>query len=172
MHFTRLANTAIDRVENDRDRAIREIMAYAGSDLLCYRAEAPRGLVARQAAGWDPVVAWAHAALGARLILIAGVVHRAQPGAALDAIRRYLDGRDAFALTALHNLTTLTGSVLLACAVAEGRLSPEDAWALAHVDEDWQIEQWGRDAEAEARRAARWAEFRAAAEFLRLSRSA
>lgn len=169
MHLTRLANTAIDRVEGHRPRIVDEIVAYAGSDLLCYRAEEPPGLVARQAAIWDPLIAWAESVLGARLLLVAGIVHRLQPQSVLDSLARRLETKDAFALTALHNMTTLTGSVFLACAVETGRLSARDAWAAAHVDEDWQVEQWGRDVEADARREERWQEFRSAAEFLLLA---
>lgn len=169
MHLTRLANTAIDLVENDRIRVADEIVAYAGGDLVCYRAEGPPALCSRQAAAWDPPLDWAHTALGARFVLAQGVVHHPQPSATLDAIASHLKRLDAFTLTALHNMTTLTGSAVLALAVAEGVLSPEQAWAAAHVDEDWQSEQWGGDAEAEARRAERWREFDSAVRLLRLS---
>lgn len=168
MPLTRLSNTAVDRVEGDRNRIVDEILAYAANDLLCYRAEEPAALVAMQSSVWDPIVTWAREALGARLILAAGIVHRVQPEQALAAIRAYLEGQSSFALTALHNMTTLTGSAILACAVAEGRLTAAEAWSAAHVDEDWQIEQWGRDVEAEARRAARWTEFEAAVRLLTL----
>ncbi|MEX1060069.1 MAG: ATPase, partial [Methyloceanibacter sp.] len=129
----------------------------------------PRGLVEAQETHWHPVLAWAKDALGAPLFLAEGIVHIAQPGAPLDRLRETLAGRDAFSLAALHVMTSLTGSALLALAVALGRMTPEEAWAAAHVDEDWQISQWGEDAEAAARRKNRWRDFEAAARMLSLS---
>jgi chaperone required for assembly of F1-ATPase len=138
-------------------------MAHAASDLVCYRAAGPRGLTEVQTTHWDPVLAWAKQSLGAPLTLSEGVVHVTQPEASLKRIREQLAGRNAFSLAALHVLTALTGSALLALAVAQGRLTPEEAWKAAHVDEDWQISQWGEDAEAKARREHRWRDFAAAA---------
>ncbi|MGE0210922.1 MAG: ATP12 family chaperone protein [Parvibaculaceae bacterium] len=170
MPMTRLSNTAIDRVAGDRERIVGEIAAYTGSDLLCYRAEEPEGLVERQAEVWDPIVAWAEDVLGGRFILVAGVVHRPQSDAVLEAFRARLHAFNAFELTALHEMASLTGSALLALAVAVGRLGADEAWAAAHLDEDWQIAQWGPDTEAQARRAARKADFDAAVDFLAMSR--
>ncbi|MGD9502611.1 MAG: ATP12 family chaperone protein [Methyloceanibacter sp.] len=168
MPLTKLANSAIDGVTGREEDVIGDILAYAGSDLLCYRADGPGGLIAAQAAHWDPVLAWAKAALGAQLALAQGVVHVAQPQAALDRLREALRDHDPFGLAALHVMTGLTGSALLALAVALGRLTPEEAWKAAHVDEDWQIAQWGEDAEAASRREARWRDFAAAARWLAL----
>jgi len=141
-----------------------DILKYAGSDLLCYRAEAPETLAERQRRAFDPVLAWAAETLGARFRLGAGVVHVEQPPEALAAIGAALDAcDDPVALAALSAMTTLTGSALLALAVARGFLSPQDAWLTAHVDEEFQAERWGVDAEAKARRDARWREFEAAA---------
>jgi chaperone required for assembly of F1-ATPase len=114
------------------------------------------------------LLAWAKSALKAPLRLAEGVVHVAQPKSALQGIKRELEGLDAFRLAALHVITQLTGSALLALAVAQQRLTPEEAWKAAHVDEDWQISQWGEDAEAAARRANRWRDFKAAARLLKL----
>jgi chaperone required for assembly of F1-ATPase len=125
-------------------------------------------LVDAQTRHWDKVLDWAKAALGAPLVLGEGVVHVAQPQASLDRLRQTLAGRDAFSLAALHVMTALTGSALLALAVALGRLTPEEAWAAAHVDEDWQISQWGEDEEAAARRDNRRRDFAAAARTLQL----
>lgn len=169
MPVTRLSNTAIDRVAGDRARIAGEIAAYAGSDLVCYRAEEPEGLVARQAEVWDPIIAWVEERLGGRFILAAGIVHRQQPEPMLEAFRARLLSLDAFTLTALHEMASVTGSALIALAVAEGRLGPEKAWTAAHLDEDWQIAQWGPDAEAQARRAARKADFDAAVDLLALN---
>lgn len=159
MVLTKLANTAIDRVAG-RDHAVAaDIVAYAGCDLLCYRAEAPERLAARQAGAWDPPLAWAARRLGSHFVCVTGVVHHPQPDAALDALVRALEGKGPYRLAALHTITTLTGSALLALGLLEGAISPDAAWAAAHVDEDWQIEQWGSDVEAEARRAERRREF-------------
>jgi chaperone required for assembly of F1-ATPase len=168
MPLTKLANSAIDGVVGREPAVIDDIMSHAASDLVCYRAHAPQGLVAAQARHWDPVLVWAKDALGAPLKLGAGVVHVAQPQASLDRLRQTMLGRDAFSLAALHVMTALTGSALLALAVALGRLSPEEAWAAAHVDEDWQISQWGEDAEAAERRENRRRDFAAAAKLLAL----
>ena len=130
----------------------------------------PGGLVEAQRKQWDPVLAWAKSTLGAPLVLAEGIVHVAQPQASLDRLREALVGRDAFALAALHVMTALSGSALLALAVALGRMTPEEAWEAAHVDEDWQIGQWGEDAEAKARRTARRRDFAAAARTLALLR--
>ena len=171
MPVTRLANTAIDRVVGDhRARIVEEVVAYAGSDLVCYRAEAPESLVRRQAAAWDPVLAWAATHADAAFAVTAGVLHIAQPEEALAAIRLHADRFDPFALTGIHNMMTLTGSALMALMTAAGGLAPGATWAAAHVEEDWQAEQWGVDAEAAARRRAREAEFMAAARFVGLAR--
>jgi chaperone required for assembly of F1-ATPase len=168
MPLTKLANSAIDGVKGREDEVIGDILNYAGSDLLCYRAEGPRGLVGAQRAHWDPVLAWAKSALGAPFVLAEGIVHVAQPQASLDRLREALKGHGPFGLAALHVMTGLTGSALLAFAVALGRMTPGEAWEAAHVDEDWQIAQWGEDAEAASRRGARRRDFDAAARALTL----
>ena len=169
MPLTRLANTAIDGVGEQMAAVADEVRTYLTSDLLAYRAADPAPLVAAQAAAWDPVLDWARDAFGARFILAEGIVFAAQPPATLAAMGRVVDaivGEGAaapFRLAALHVMTTLTGSALLALAVMQGRLTPEGAWAAAHVDELFQESQWGSDAEALERRDRRWAEMRAAA---------
>jgi chaperone required for assembly of F1-ATPase len=168
MPLTRLANSAIDGVTGREGEVRADIAKCARSDLLCYRAEGPAELVRRQAEAWDPVLAWARDALGARLVLGQGIVPVAQPPAATAAIEGALAGLDAFALSAHHVMATLTGSALLALAHARGRLTAEEAWAAAHVDEDWQISRWGEDAEARARRDRRWTEMQAASRLLAL----
>jgi chaperone required for assembly of F1-ATPase len=145
-----------------------DIVKYAGSDVLCYRASEPEGLVRRQAEMWDPVLGWARDALGARFAVAQGLMPVAQPETATSAIAAALEGFDAFGLAALHVMTTLTGSALLALAQARGLLTAEQAWTAAHVDEDWQIGNWREDAEAAARRQRRWAEMQAAGRMLAL----
>ena len=171
MPLTKLANTAIDGIEGRSQAVVDDIMAHARADLLCYRASGPDGLVAAQTAHWDPVIAWAKDVLHAPLTLAEGIVHVAQADASMDAIRQRVAALDAFGLAALHVMTTLTGSALLALALALKRLSPDEAWDAAHVDEDWQAGKWGEDAEAKDRRKARRAAFDAAASALELSES-
>jgi len=168
MPLTKLANSAIDGVAGREPDVIGDIVKHAASDLVCYRAHAPQGLAEAQAEHWDQVLAWAKDALGAPLVLSQGVVHVAQPQASLDRIEQAIQGRDAFSLAALHVMTGLTGSALLALAVALGQMTPEQAWQAAHVDEDWQISNWGQDQEAADRREARWRDFAAAARMVTL----
>jgi chaperone required for assembly of F1-ATPase len=168
MPLTRLANSVIDGVKGHEEAVIGDILNYAGSDLICYRAEGPKGLVTLQTKHWDPIVAWAKRDLGVSMRLAEGVMHVAQAPVALDAIGKRLAGFDPWSLAALHVMTGLAGSALLALAVALGRLSPEEAWAAAHVDEDWQIGQWGEDEEAKERRENRRRDFAAAARMFKL----
>jgi chaperone required for assembly of F1-ATPase len=162
MPLTRLANSVRDQVDG-REREVRaDIAKYAGSDLICYRADAPEGLVAAQARAWDPVLDWARVDLGCDLAVGTGIVHVAQSAASRSAIEAVVAPLEGFRLAAAHVMTTLLGSVVLALAVLRGHLSADEAWAAAHVDEDWQIAKWGADAEATRRRAARLVEFQAA----------
>ena len=170
MPLTRLANSAIDGVAGREVEVRADIARYAGSDLVCYRADGPEGLVERQCRAWDPIIEWARETLGARFEVVTGIMPVAQPDAGRAAVAKTLEHLDAFTLAALHVMTTLTGSALLALGHARGRLSAEAAWAAAHVDEDWQITQWGEDAEAKARRERRWAEMQAASRMLSLLR--
>jgi chaperone required for assembly of F1-ATPase len=168
MPLTRLVNTAIDGVAARMSQVQADIAAFAMSDLVCYRADEPEPLVQRQRQHWDPVLAWAREALGARFEVATGLMPVAQPEQTRAAVAASLEGLDAFRLAALHVMTTLTGSALLALAHARGALTAEAAWAAAHVDEDFQISQWGEDTEAAARRARRWAEMQAASRLLAL----
>jgi len=173
MPLTRLANSIIDGVAHAPKAVAAEIEKYLASDLVFYRAEGPEKLVARQAAAWDPLIAWAREALGARFVLAQGVVFVAQPEEALAAASSAIprdpsDTKALWRLGALHSITTLTGSALIALAVLRGRLSVDDAWAAAHVDEDWNMEIWGRDQLALERRAFRFDDMQAAWTVLRL----
>ena len=165
MPLTRLLNSAIDGVAKTVDETRAEVVRYAGSDLLCYRAEEPETLAERQRAAFDPVLDWATETHGGRRFnLAAGVTHVAQPPETLEAFRKSVElFDDPAALAALSVVTSLTGSAILALAVARGRLTGEEAWRLAHLDEDFQAERWGVDEEAAARREARWREMKAAA---------
>jgi len=162
MPLTRLANSIIDGVVDAPRPVVEEIENYLGSDLLFYRADGPEGLTQAQEKHWDPVVAWARDELGARFILAEGVVFAPQPEEAIKAARAAIPA-DPWALGAVHAVTTLTGSALIALALAAGRLDVDSAWAAAHVDEDWNLATWGRDEVALARRGLRFAEMQAAA---------
>jgi chaperone required for assembly of F1-ATPase len=166
MPMTRFANSVADGVVERVDAVAADVAKYLGSDLLFYRAGHPQALVAREASHWDPVVFWAANTLGAHFILAEGIVHVRQPEPAIAAARGGFPD-DPWSIAALHVVTTLTGSALLALALLHGVLDAEQVWAAAHVDEDWNIEQWGVDDEVAARRAARLVDFRAAAGILK-----
>jgi chaperone required for assembly of F1-ATPase len=164
MPVTRLANTAIDGVAGQMEEVREAVRAYAATDLLYYRAGEPGGLVAKQALHWDPVLAWAEARFGGRFILAEGVMHVAQSAGTLAALAADIARfDDPLRLAGLHLATTLSGSALLALALEAGAIGVDEAWDAAHVDEDWNISQWGADAEAMERRARRREDFGAAA---------
>ena len=163
MPMTRLVNSALDTVADNREAVAAELVSYAGSDLLCYRATNPSGLVARQEEIWEPILAGVERAIEARFHRVAGVVHTPQPAEALDRVAAALTRLPDLPLAALQLVTTLTGSAVLALAQLKGLVTPDEVWAAAHLDEDWQIAQWGRDEEADIRRAIQERDFRAAA---------
>jgi chaperone required for assembly of F1-ATPase len=175
MPLTRLVNSVVDGVNDTQTAVLEEIRRYAGSDLLLYRAPEPAELAATQGRTWDPILAWARDDLGVALMVGQGITFVTQPPAALEAFGHALsrdvgEGSAApFRLGALHVMTTLTGSAVLALAVATGRLTPQDAWSAAHVDEDHQIALWGMDQEAADRRDKRWIEMHTAATLHRLT---
>jgi chaperone required for assembly of F1-ATPase len=166
MPMTRFANSVVDAVVDRVDAVKEDIAKYFQSDLLFYRAGHPDGLVEREAAVWDPPLFWAAEALGAHFILAEGIVHVRQPETAVAAASAALPD-DPWRVAALHVITTLTGSALLALALSRGVLDSDRVWAAAHVDEDWNMEKWGVDEEVAARRAARLIDFRAAASILK-----
>jgi chaperone required for assembly of F1-ATPase len=166
MPLTRLANTIIDGVAHSLSEVAAEVEKYLACDLVLYRADRPQGLVERQAAAWDPVLDWAHGSLGARFEPVQAMVHVAQSPQALRAARAAI-ARDPWRLGALHAITTLTGSALIALAFAGGAMPLAQAWSAAHVDEDWNMKLWGHDELALERRAYRFEELQAAAQVLR-----
>jgi chaperone required for assembly of F1-ATPase len=161
MPLTRFANSVVQGVVDNVTAVCDDVAKYFASDLLFYRAGHPEGLVAREAAHWDPILFWAAETLGAHFMLAEGVMHVRQPDQAVAAACGALPV-DAWAIAALHVITTLTGSALLALALFHGVIDPEQAWAAAHVDEDWNAEKWGVDDEVAARKAAKLVDFRAA----------
>jgi chaperone required for assembly of F1-ATPase len=168
MPLTRFANSVAEGVIDRVEAVAEDVAKYFQSDLLFYRAGHPEALVAREAKHWDPVLFWAADALGAHFILAEGIVHVRQPESAVAAARAALP-QDPWSIAALHVVTSLTGSALLALALMQGVLDEDQVWAAAHVDEDWNAEQWGVDAEVAARRAARLVDFKAAARILKAS---
>lgn len=166
MPFTRTANTAIDNVAKNRAALVAMLADYGDSDLLCYRAQGPAELVARQCADWDPLLDWAAERLGAPLVTGAGVMHVPQPGDSLAALAARVDALDPFRLAALHDLVVLSGSLVIGLAVLERHMPPEALWDASRIDETWQIEQWGPDEDAAEHARARRADFLHAAEVL------
>lgn len=171
MPMNRIVNSALDGVAAATEAVREDVVRFLGSDLLCYRAEDPEGLVARQNEAWDPPLAWARQAFGLDVRLAAGIIHVEQPEETLQRGAEIVAAYDDFTLASLHVMTSLTGSFVLALAVVEGHLAAEKAWAAAHVDEDWQISFWGEDAEAMRRRHKRWEEMVAAARVASLGRA-
>lgn len=170
MPATRMANSAIDKVRPQWDGVVDVIAAYGETDLLCYRAEGPELLVARQTREWDPLLEWASDTFDARLAVATGVIPVAQDAGALARLRSELDRLDEFSLTAMHDLVSLTGSLVLGLAVARDLIPPEQAWDLSRIDEEWQISQWGRDEEADAAAEKKRSAFLEADSFLRAAR--
>ncbi|WP_407169879.1 ATP12 family chaperone protein [Bradyrhizobium sp. ORS 111] len=171
MPLTRFANSVVEGVIDRVDEVSEDAAKFLGSDMLFYRAGHPEALVAREAAHWDPVMFWAADTLGAHFILAEGIMHVGQPAAAIAAARSAFPA-DPWSVAAVHVVTTLTGSALLALALAHGFRDEDQVWAAAHVDEDWNIEKWGIDEEVAARRAARLVDFKAAASILQALRPA
>lgn len=168
MPLTRLAATAIDRTAAHRDRAVAETADYAGTDLVCYRADHPPALAARQQAAWQPLIDWAMLRYDAALAVTAGVIPTRQSPASLKAFAAAVAALDDFRLTALHTLTASCGSLVIALALLEGRLDAEAAFAASQLDETFQIEAWGEDSEAADRRRAVAADIAAATRFIAL----
>ncbi|WP_336964485.1 ATP12 family chaperone protein [Sphingobium aquiterrae] len=168
MPMTGLANAAIDQVSPNAAAFAQGIAAYGESDLLCYRADGPAALVERQAALWDPLLDWAQARYDIAFRVTAGIIHVAQPPETLARLAATVAALDAHRLAGLSTLVTLSGSLVCGLAVALGERAADITWAATEIDEQWQAEQWGEDAEASARRTLRAREFADAARFCAL----
>jgi chaperone required for assembly of F1-ATPase len=166
MPVTRFANSVVQGVIDNVPAVTEDVAKYFASDLLFYRAGHPEGLVARESQHWDPILFWAAETLGAHFMLAEGVMHVRQPEQAIAAARAALP-TDPWAIAALHVITALTGSALLALALFHRVIDPDQAWAAAHVDEDWNAEKWGVDEEVAARKAAKLVDFKAAVDVLK-----
>ena len=168
MPLTGLANAAIDRVAPDPAAFARSLALFGESDLLCYRADEPATLVARQSESWDPLLAWARSRFDIDFEIVAGIIHRAQPAGTVEQLGKAIGAREPFELAAMSPLVTISGSLIIALALAEGAIGFETAWSAATLDEAWQAEQWGADEEAATVLANRRREFEAAQLFLNL----
>jgi len=146
--YTQFAHAGLDQAVDERAEIAAKIALYGETDLLCYRAEAPQELVERQAEAWDPLLQWSADTLGAPLTATAGIVHLAQPEGSLTALAAHVQPFQGFQLKALYDWVTISGSLVLALAIAKKRLSADEAWGLSRLDESWQEEQWGVDDEA------------------------
>jgi chaperone required for assembly of F1-ATPase len=165
-----LADYAIDVVGTNRAHVISEVLPYAETDTLCYRAEPEEPLHRRQWEVWEPQLAAAEARLGVRFERVSGIMHRAQPAATLDALRAQLEAADPFMLAALHTLASLAASLVIALEAIEPGADVAALWASAELEEQWQADLWGREEEAEARRQRRLDAFEAAVLFAGLAR--
>jgi chaperone required for assembly of F1-ATPase len=168
MPLTGLANAAIDRVAPDRQAFAAGLARYAEADLACYRAEGPRALVSRQEDEWDKLLGWARGRYDVDFVTTCGLMHVAQPSATVERLGHAVAALDAFRLAGLSPLITVGGSLIAALAVLEKAIAPEQAWDAVSIDEQWQLEQWGADAEAEKELADRRRDFLSAARFLDL----
>lgn len=168
MPLTQLASTALDRTGPERASISEQLMGYAATDLLCYRADFPPELAERQARGWQPWLDWARDEVGARLVVTAGILAIDQPAEALAALAARIESLDDWRLAGVQSACPALGSLVLALALEAGRLSASDAFALSHLDETFQAEQWGEDTEAAARRTALEADVMAAERWLGL----
>ncbi len=168
MPYTRTANAAIDKVTAQHDEVAEMLAAYGDCDLTCYRATGPQELIDRQAAAWDPLLAWTKSELGADLTARAGVIHVPQTASANDILAQNVRQLDSFRLAAFHDLVGISGSLVIGFAVLRGKLTADEGWDLSRVDEEWQIEQWGRDEEADSLAETKKVDFRHAASVIEL----
>ena len=170
MPFSRLAYSAIDKVAPLHEQVAAEIAGYGESDLICYRAESPPELVARQESSWQPLLAWCKNEIGANLHSTRGVAFVAQPESSLSKLNQAVSSLNAFELAAIFEFVSLTGSLVLGLAVERGFVRPDEAWQASRVDEDWQLEKWGNDAEALESAESRKKDMKVAFEFLKAIR--
>jgi chaperone required for assembly of F1-ATPase len=166
MPATRASNSAIDTVSVHFDTVVDQLTEYVGSDLLCYRADNPVELIAKQALVWDPLLDWFSNIFGTSLAVTTGIIPIAQDPTCLEAVRTRLSSLTSFELTGMHDLITISGSAVIALAVEANHLKVSEGWAASRVDEDWQIQLWGEDDEANATAALKKADFEFAKQML------
>ena len=171
MGLTRLANSVLDNVLQNREASIEEIARFSATDLVCYRASEPENLATRQKDAWQPLIDWAASAFGARVAVTDGLLPVAQSERCLSALRKAIEAFDDFPLTGLHAATAACGSVVIGLALGHGRIDGAAAWEMSLIDETFQIELWGEDEDAAIRRAALRRDIASAADFLALTRN-
>lgn len=171
MPVTRGANAAIDKVATQKAEVVQLLAAYGETDLLCYRAADPAALMAQQAAAWDPLLDWAACTYGVRLQTGKGVMHVPQDADGLVGLKAQLDQMTAFELAGAHDLISLSGSLIIALAVTQGHITPQEGWTISRLDEDWQISQWGEDEEAQMQEKIKKAAFCDAARFFEMCKN-
>jgi len=169
MPVTRGANAAIDKVATQKDEVVALLAAYGDSDLLCYRAAGPEGLIDAQKAAWDPLLDWADGQFGVRLLTGEGVMHVPQDAEGQARLTAELTPMTPFQLAAAHDLISISGSLIIALAVVNDHVTPEDGWQISRVDEEWQFSQWGEDEDARMQEKVKKTAFLDAARFFRLS---
>ncbi|WP_455474940.1 ATP12 family chaperone protein [Bartonella sp. B30(2025)] len=168
MPITRIVNTVIDGIMDDMQAVFEDLLRFVTCDMIFYRAQAPKELAQRQCEHWDPLLDWAEEKLGSRFNLTEGIMHVEQPRESIQAVSNYLRKIESpYILAALHTMTTLTGSALIALIVFANKIDLEHAWNIAHLDENWVMEQWSADKEAMERLAYKKAEFNAAAAIIK-----
>lgn len=170
LHYTRLCNASIDKVVPQYDDIVVMLAAYGETDLLCHRAESPDGLIKRQSEVWDPILRWARQSHRLLFTIVVGILPGDQPGESVEKLAEWLRKANNFELMALHDLTTISGSIVLARAVSDGFLDPQSAWAASRLDEVWQAEHWGQDSQAVQAARLKEAEFMRAADMLSMLR--
>lgn len=168
MPLTGLANVAIERIAPDPAPFVATLAAYAETDLLCYRAEAPAALIARQAAAWDPLLGWAQSRYDIHFAVAQGIIHQPQPPLTVSRLSEAVAALGPFALAGINPVVTITGSLVAALAVVEGAADAGQVWHASQIDEAWQAEMWGEDDWATATRAAHRAQFDAGVRLLSL----
>lgn len=166
--FTKLCNAAIDNMSEKAGGVVDALTEYGETDLLCYRADSPEGLVERQSAAWEPLLDWVRDRHGIFLVQTTGILPIPQPDASISAFRSWLGEMDNFELMSCHDLVMLSGSIVIARAVVEAHISPEDGWNTSIIDDIWQAEKWGEDEEALALRAVKSRDFATAARMMTL----
>lgn len=168
MHLTRCANATLDKVVVEHGAVAEMLSEYGATDLLCYRADGPNELIERQASAWDPLLEWIAQEHGVSLKATSGVMHIPQPAEGQAKLREMVFSHDPWRLTALHDLVTISGSLVLGLAVAKRHLGADDVWLLSRVDEVWQEEQWGVDDAASAAAEIKRSDFLKAAKLMDL----
>ena len=168
MPFTRLVNSAIDKVKQNYDSVVLDLLNYGDTDLLCYRSESPKDLISRQNTCWDPILLWAKNELSIDLKTTYGVTYNAQESVQISRISKEISSYDCFTLTGFYDLVTISGSMLVALSLCNGQITPDHAVDISFLDEDWQREKWGQDEESTFNRANKSKDFKTAYEFLTL----